>query len=158
MSSLQALHLLERSKLVFHPSDDVEHDDKFQAILRSFRRQMRREMRGLPDDFRPQELGFQPEDTPLLPEDIIEAVAEESNIGMNAIRSKRRSAKVARPRQVAMYLLRDLTSLSFPRIGLRLGGFDHTTVIHGVKAVEKRLQECADTIRLVERVKQRVGV
>ena len=50
--------------------------------------------------------------------------------------SARRARDVARPRQVAMYLTKMLTSLSYPEIGRQFGGRDHTTVMHAVRAIE----------------------
>ena len=50
--------------------------------------------------------------------------------------SARRARNIARPRQVAMYLAKNLTSLSYPDIGRQFGGRDHTTVIHAVKRIE----------------------
>ena len=47
--------------------------------------------------------------------------------------SSRRSISIARPRQMAMYLCKDMTSCSYPEIGKAFGGKDHTTVIHAVK-------------------------
>jgi chromosomal replication initiator protein len=50
--------------------------------------------------------------------------------------SKRRARAVARPRQVAMYLAKVMTPRSYPEIGRKFGGRDHSTVIHAVKLVE----------------------
>lgn len=50
--------------------------------------------------------------------------------------STKRARMVARPRQIAMYLCKQLTSKSLPEIGRKFGGRDHTTVIHAVKTVE----------------------
>ena len=50
--------------------------------------------------------------------------------------SKRRSRAIARPRQVAMYVCKMLTTRSLPDIGRRFGGRDHTTVIHAVKRID----------------------
>ena len=51
--------------------------------------------------------------------------------------SPRRSRSVARPRQIAMYLAKSITSRSLPEIGRKFGGRDHTTVMHGVKRIEE---------------------
>ena len=51
--------------------------------------------------------------------------------------SARRARSVARPRQVAMYLAKQLTSRSLPEIGRKFGGRDHTTVMHAVKKVDE---------------------
>ena len=50
--------------------------------------------------------------------------------------SSRRSINIARPRQVAMYISKTITSFSYPEIGKAFGGKDHTTVIHAVKKIE----------------------
>ena len=50
--------------------------------------------------------------------------------------SARRARNIARPRQVAMYLAKTLTALSYPEIGRRFGGRDHTTVMHAVRSIE----------------------
>ena len=67
---------------------------------------------------------------------IQKACAKEFNITLDEILSKRRARIVARPRQVAMYLAKTLTTRSLPDIGRRFGGRDHTTVIHAVKRIE----------------------
>jgi chromosomal replication initiator protein len=53
------------------------------------------------------------------------------------MQSARRARAVARPRQVAMYLAKQLTSRSLPEIGRKFGGRDHTTVMHAVRKVEE---------------------
>lgn len=69
-------------------------------------------------------------------EDIQKKVAEHFNIRVSDMHSARRSRAVARPRQVAMYLSKQLTSASLPEIGRKFGGRDHTTVMHAVKKIE----------------------
>ena len=56
---------------------------------------------------------------------------------MGDMHSARRSRAVARPRQIAMYLSKQLTQHSLPDIGRRFGGRDHTTVLHAVKKVDE---------------------
>lgn len=70
-------------------------------------------------------------------DEIQKKIAEFYNIKMADMHSSRRSRDIARPRQIAMYLSKRLTSKSLPEIGRSFGGRDHTTVIHAVKAVEK---------------------
>lgn len=70
-------------------------------------------------------------------EDIQKQVAGHYNIKVSDMHSARRSRVVARPRQVAMYLSKKLTSKSLPEIGRKFGGKDHTTVMHAVKRVEE---------------------
>jgi chromosomal replication initiator protein len=64
-------------------------------------------------------------------------VAEHYRIRKAEMVSARRAREVARPRQVAMYLSKQLTPKSLPDIGRRFGGRDHTTVIHAVRQIEK---------------------
>ncbi len=70
-------------------------------------------------------------------EEIQKRVAEHFNIKLAEMSSARRSRAVARPRQVAMYLAKQLTSRSLPEIGRKFGGRDHTTVMHAVRKVEE---------------------
>jgi chromosomal replication initiator protein len=70
-------------------------------------------------------------------DEIQRRVAEHFNIKMAEMTSSRRSRVVARPRQVAMYLAKQLTQRSLPEIGRKFGGRDHTTVMHAVKKVEE---------------------
>ena len=58
------------------------------------------------------------------------------NLSLSDMSSSRRSINISRPRQIAMYLCKGLTSYSYPEIGKAFGGKDHTTVIHAVKKIE----------------------
>ncbi|WP_346323313.1 chromosomal replication initiator protein DnaA [Emcibacter sp. SYSU 3D8] len=64
-------------------------------------------------------------------------VAEYFNVRLSDLLSARRARAVARPRQVAMYLAKQLTSRSLPEIGRKFGGRDHTTVMHAVRRIEE---------------------
>jgi chromosomal replication initiator protein len=70
--------------------------------------------------------------------------------------SDRRDKPLARARQVAMYLARELTPRSMPEIGRRFGNRDHTTVLHGIRSVEKRMIEDAELRADVELLKSRL--
>ena len=70
-------------------------------------------------------------------EEIQKRVAEHYNIRLGEMYSARRSRAIARPRQVAMYLAKQLTSRSLPEIGRKFGGRDHTTVMHAVRKVDE---------------------
>ncbi len=70
-------------------------------------------------------------------DEIQRKAAEYFNIRLADILSARRARAVARPRQVAMYLAKQLTSRSLPEIGRKFGGRDHTTVIHAVRRIEQ---------------------
>jgi len=76
-------------------------------------------------------------DRRLTMEEIQKRVAEHFKIRISDMSSARRSRAVARPRQVAMYLSKQLTSRSLPEIGRAFGGRDHTTVIHAVRKIEE---------------------
>ena len=69
-------------------------------------------------------------------EEIQRKVSEHYNIRLSDMIGPKRMRSYARPRQVAMYLSKLLTSRSLPEIGRRFGGRDHTTVMHGVKRIE----------------------
>ncbi|MBL9033235.1 MAG: chromosomal replication initiator protein DnaA [Rhodospirillaceae bacterium] len=70
-------------------------------------------------------------------EEIQKRVAEHFNIKLADMQSPRRARSVARPRQIAMFLAKQLTTRSLPEIGRKFGGRDHTTVMHAVKKVEE---------------------
>jgi len=90
-------------------------------------------------------------------EGIIKVVAEHYNIKADELFNKKRTQNIAFPRQVAMYLCRELADLSYPRIGELFGGRDHTTVIHAYEkisnqksnnlALQTELQEIIDILR-----------
>src|SRR5919109_315450 len=70
-------------------------------------------------------------------DDIEEAVAERFHVKIADIRSRRRSKTLVHPRQIAMYLCRELTDSSFPEIGRHFAGKDHTTIIHACRQIAK---------------------
>jgi chromosomal replication initiator protein len=70
-------------------------------------------------------------------EEIQRKVSEHYNIRLSDMIGPKRVRAIARPRQMAMYLSKQLTSRSLPEIGRRFGGRDHTTVMHGVKKIEE---------------------
>jgi len=75
-------------------------------------------------------------DRKLTIDEIQRAVADYFNLRLSEMLSERRARNIARPRQVAMYLSKQLTSRSLPEIGRRFGGRDHTTVMHAVRKIE----------------------
>ncbi|MDP6774115.1 MAG: helix-turn-helix domain-containing protein, partial [Rhodospirillales bacterium] len=70
-------------------------------------------------------------------DEIQKSVAAHFNIRISDMHSARRARSVARPRQVAMYLSKQLTARSLPEIGRKFGGRDHTTVMHAVRKVDE---------------------
>jgi chromosomal replication initiator protein len=83
-------------------------------------------------------------------EEIQKKVAAHFNIRTSDMHSARRARSVARPRQVAMYLAKQLTSRSLPEIGRKFGGRDHTTVMHAVKKVDELREHDASFAEDVE--------
>jgi chromosomal replication initiator protein len=73
-------------------------------------------------------------------EEIMKRTCEHYNLRMSDMTSARRTRSVARPRQMAMYLAKKLTPRSYPEIGRRFGGKDHTTVLYAVRKIEELIQ------------------
>jgi len=94
-------------------------------------------------------------DRKLTMEEIQRRVAEHYKIRLSDMSSARRARVVARPRQVAMYLAKQLTSRSLPEIGRAFGGRDHTTVMHAVRKIEELCrddQSFAEDVELLTRM------
>jgi len=81
-------------------------------------------------------------------------VVEEFGISLQDLKTKRRNKQVVFPRQIAMYLSRELTELSLPEIGELFGGKDHTTVLHSYKKVKEDMCNNQDLKERVEKVIQ----
>lgn len=90
-------------------------------------------------------------------DEIQRKVAEHYNVKLADLVGPKRHRTIARPRQVAMYLCKVLTTRSLPEIGRRFGGRDHTTILHGVKKVEELMStdsQLNDDITMLRRVLQ----
>jgi chromosomal replication initiator protein len=90
-------------------------------------------------------------------DEIQKKVAEHFNIKLGEMTSDRRARAVARPRQVAMYLAKQLTTRSLPQIGRKFGGRDHTTVMHAVRKIEELTRtdpSLAEDVELLRRMLQ----
>ncbi len=85
-------------------------------------------------------------------------VSEYFQISVEDIRSKKRSANISQPRQIAMYLCRSMTTESFPKIGIEFGGKDHSTVMHSVEKIENEIKENKDLANIIEKLKKDIGV
>ena len=85
-------------------------------------------------------------------------VSEHFQISVDDIRSKKRSSNISFPRQIAMYLCRNMTTESFPKIGIEFGGKDHSTVMHSVEKIEKEIKENKDLANIIEKLKKDIGV
>lgn len=81
-------------------------------------------------------------------------VSEYFQISVEDIRGKKRSSNITYPRQIAMYLCRQLTDESFPKIGIEFGGKDHSTVMHSVEKIEQELKVNPDLVNVVEKLKK----
>jgi len=78
-----------------------------------------------------------PQKRNISPAKVLELVASRQGVSVQDLIGQNRSAKVALPRQMAMYILREFNEISLPQIGELLGGRDHTTVMHGIKKVSE---------------------
>jgi len=87
-------------------------------------------------------------------DEIQRKVAEHYNLRLADMHSARRARNVARPRQVAMYLAKQLTARSLPEIGRKFGGRDHTTVMHAVRKIEELMEEDAQIAQDVDIVRR----
>ncbi len=83
-------------------------------------------------------------------------VAEHFQVTVDDLKSKKRSANLAFPRQVAMYLCRKLTDESFPKIGIEFGGKDHSTVMHSVDKIEREMQTNKELVNIIEKLKKEI--
>ena len=84
---------------------------------------------------------YNPKRQQVTPEKIVETVARYYGIEAELLRGKARDKQIVRPRQVAMYLMREETDAPLLRIGEALGGRDHSTVLHGCEKIERELGE-----------------
>ena len=82
-----------------------------------------------------------------------ETVAKYFNINKDDLASNKRSNEIAFPRQIAMYLCREVANMSYPKIGEDFGNRDHSTVMHACKKIEKEVKEKNNTRLIVESVK-----
>ena len=87
-------------------------------------------------------------------EEIQRTVADHYNIRLSDMLGPKRSRNLARPRQIAMYLSKRLTTRSLPDIARRFGGRDHTTIMHGVKKIEELMAEDSQMADDLERLRR----
>jgi len=83
---------------------------------------------------------------------VLRAVAEKFQLQPAQLKQKTNAQQIAYPRQIAMYLIKELTHSSLPEIGRMFGGKHHTTVLHSVQKIEKLRQRDADLNRLIHNV------
>jgi len=97
-----------------------------------------------------------PQRSKLTTDQIIDTVAHHFGIGVTALQGRSRSQAIARPRQIAMYLIREETGASLPQIGAMLGGRDHTTILYGCERIADLIEEDANLRREVIALRQRL--
>ncbi|MCY4613190.1 MAG: chromosomal replication initiator protein DnaA [Nitrospira sp.] len=90
-------------------------------------------------------------------DDVQDVVARRFQVKVAELKSKRRTKTVVHPRQIAMYLCRELTDASFPEIGREFGGKDHTTIIHACRQIEKALEKDNTLRATVENLKDEIS-
>ncbi len=88
---------------------------------------------------------------------IQEVVGEKYNVRLEDFIAKKRTKSIAFPRQIAMYLSRQLTDLSLPKIGDEFGGRDHTTVIHAYDKIETLLEKDTLLLKEIEELKEELA-
>ena len=88
---------------------------------------------------------------------IISMVAEHFNVSTADLCGNKRSSKIVMPRQVAMYLCREILAIPLKNVGQYLGNRDHTTVMHGVEKIEKELQTNEQLQNTVETLKKKIN-
>ena len=91
-------------------------------------------------------------------ESIQKTICDFYNVKIGELKAKRRTKNIALPRQVAMYLCRKYTATSFPAIGDKFGGRDHSTVIHASKTIEKRIKEDPYMQNTIERLERNLNI
>ncbi len=89
-------------------------------------------------------------------EDIQEVVGSKYHLKIADLKSRRRSKTLVHPRQIAMYLCRELTDASFPEIGRQFGGKDHTTIIHACRQITKAKEADSTLHTTLEGLKEQI--
>jgi chromosomal replication initiator protein len=89
-------------------------------------------------------------------ERIQEIISDRFGLSLDELCGDRRSQNIVYPRQVAMYLSRELTDSSLPKIGKQFGGRDHTTVIHATSKIARLIREDRSVYNLVQELTARI--
>ncbi len=93
----------------------------------------------------------------ITPQLIIEIVAEHFQKTPEQLISKSRSSDIVKPRQIAMYLCKNMTGASLAGIGEILGGRDHSTIIHGIEKIEKEYNSSDAMQNLIETIRKKIN-
>lgn len=93
----------------------------------------------------------------ITPELIINIVAEHFDLTPSDLTGNKRSSKIAYPRQIVMYLCRQMTETTLKIIGDSLGGRDHTTIMSGINKIEREVEENDDTKEIIDILKKKIN-
>ena len=93
----------------------------------------------------------------ITPQLIIEVVAEHYDLSMEQMTSNARAKNIAKPRQIAMYLCKQMTSVPLEAIGNLLGGRDHSTIIHGANKISEEYEKDGDLRQQIETIKKKIS-
>ena len=91
-------------------------------------------------------------------EKIQKTVADYFQIRLGELKSTKRLKNLVMPRQIAMYICRQMTDMSYPEIGAKFGGKDHSTIIHAIKKIDRKMNEDLHTQAVVEKLMERLKV
>lgn len=93
----------------------------------------------------------------ITPELILSVVAEHYNVTVSDLIGNKRNNKVVLPRQIAMYLCREMTQMQLKLIGKSIGNRDHTTVMHGIEKIEKEIVQSESLSNTIETLKKKIN-
>ncbi len=100
---------------------------------------------------------FAPREAQVEPQEVIQKVAERFGLRPEDLVGGGRKKEVVLPRQVAMYLVRELTRASLPEIGQLFGGRDHTTVLYAIQKIQELVENDREVQRLIQSLKEALG-
>lgn len=83
---------------------------------------------------------------------VVRAVAEKHNFQPSQLKQKTNARHISYPRQIAMYLVKELTQASLPEIGRAFGGKHHTTVLHSIQKIEELRHKDPDLNKLIQSI------
>ena len=160
---LHRAHLQRRQRLSVRAPEAGPLVEKPRPRTILFDKKGKRIAVAMPPPLPPPELKYPP--IPPLPSDamnsisigrIMFVVAQAYNTNIAGLKSHRRMANIVRPRQVAMYLAREMVGGSYPMIGRLFGGFDHTTVMHAVAKIPDQMQIDIQLAAKVQEITQKI--
>ena len=140
--------------------EDIAH--RFQTNIRELEGAMTRlmayaDLRGMVLDEKLVEYALadlMPESKEIEPEQILRTIAEQYDVSLDELLSTSRSQRIAFPRQIAMYMLREESDLSLPKIGELLGGRDHTTIMYGHEKITDLLERDKNLRRKIVNIQE----